>query len=106
MTSMMTSCARRRLLVWLALLLLAGMHRAMAQTQAQTGVAQTQAERPLESTQGLPDPPAQSKPILTIFPHSDTSRYLLWGQANIVFQADGPFHSPYEGTNSFIGRGE
>ena len=28
------------------------------------------------------------------------------GQANIIFQADGPFHSPYEGTNSFIGRGE
>jgi high affinity Mn2+ porin len=42
----------------------------------------------------------------TMFPHSQTSRYYIAGQANIIFQADGPFHSPYEGTNSFIGRGE
>jgi len=25
---------------------------------------------------------------------------------NIIFQAHGPFHSPYEGTNSLLGRGE
>jgi high affinity Mn2+ porin len=42
----------------------------------------------------------------TMFPHSETSRFYIAGQANIIFQADGPFHSPYEGTNSFIGRGE
>ena len=28
------------------------------------------------------------------------------GQANIIFQAHGPFHSPYEDTNSLLGRGE
>ena len=28
-------------------------------------------------------------------------RYWLSGQANIIFQGDLPFHSPYEGTNSF-----
>lgn len=27
-------------------------------------------------------------------------------QANIIFQAHGPFHSPYEGINSLLGRGE
>jgi hypothetical protein len=41
-----------------------------------------------------------------MFPHSETSRFYIAGQANIIFQADGPFHSPYEGTNSFLGRGE
>jgi hypothetical protein len=55
----------------------------------------------------LPEAPApadESAP--TMFPHSETSRFYIAGQANIIFQADGPFHSPYEGTNSFIGRGE
>jgi hypothetical protein len=42
----------------------------------------------------------------TTFPHSDTTRYLVSGQANIIFQAHGPFHSPYEGTNSLLSRGE
>ena len=42
----------------------------------------------------------------TLFPHSDRSRYYIEGQANIIFQAHGPFHSPYESVNSFLGRGE
>jgi high affinity Mn2+ porin len=50
-----------------------------------------------------PDAPA---PQLTVFPHPDTARYLLSGQANIVFQAHPGFHSPYEGTNSLLSRGE
>ncbi len=58
----------------------------------------------------LPDAPKPSAPAdeaaATMFPHSETSRYYIAGQANIIFQADGPFHSPYEGPNSFIGRGE
>jgi len=41
-----------------------------------------------------------------MFPHSDGTRYFIAGQANIIFQAHGPFHSPYEGTNSLLGRGE
>ncbi len=51
-----------------------------------------------------PRPADETAP--TMFPHSETSRYFIAGQANIIFQADGPFHSPYEGPNSFIGRGE
>jgi len=42
----------------------------------------------------------------TMFPHPDGARYLVAGQANIVFQAHAPFHSPYSGTNSFLARGE
>jgi hypothetical protein len=54
-----------------------------------------------------PDAPAPSDDAApTMFPHWENSRFLIAGQANIVFQSDGPFHSPYEGTNSFIGRGE
>ncbi len=33
------------------------------------------------------------------------SRYFAAGQTNIIFQANPPFHSPYEGTNSFVGTG-
>jgi high affinity Mn2+ porin len=51
-----------------------------------------------------PVPAGETGP--TMFPHSETSRFYIAGQANIIFQADGPFHSPYEGINSFIGRGE
>ncbi len=55
----------------------------------------------------LPEAPVPAdEAAQTMFPHSDTSRYYIAGQANIIFQADGPFHSPYEGANSFIGRGE
>jgi hypothetical protein len=50
-----------------------------------------------------PDAPA---PQLTIFPHPDSARYLLSGQANIVFQAHPGFHSPYSGPNSLLARGE
>jgi high affinity Mn2+ porin len=42
----------------------------------------------------------------TMFPHPENWRFFIAGQANIILQGDGPFHSPYEGTNSFIGRGE
>ena len=42
----------------------------------------------------------------TLFSHSGTSRLYAQGQANIIFQAHAPFHSPYEGDNSLVGRGE
>jgi hypothetical protein len=55
----------------------------------------------------LPAPPApEPAQPLTLFPHPDSSRFLLSGQANIIFQAHAPFHSPYDGVNSFLGRGE
>ncbi len=42
----------------------------------------------------------------TIFPHPGAPRYYIAGQANIIFQAHGPFHSPYDGPNSLLARGE
>ena len=60
------------------------------------------------------DAPAQAPATLaddsaelpTMFPHPAGARYLLSGQANIIFQAHAPFHSPYEGSNSLVSRGE
>lgn len=43
---------------------------------------------------------------LTIFPHSHNKPWFVAGQANIIFQAHPPFHSPYAGPNSFVSRGE
>ncbi len=48
----------------------------------------------------------QQAPPPTMFPHPNDTRYFLAGQSNIIFQAHGPFHSPYEGTNSLLARGE
>lgn len=53
-----------------------------------------------------PDAPEAAAPQLTVFPHPDTARYLLSGQANIVFQSHPGFHSSYEGANSLLARGE
>jgi hypothetical protein len=38
---------------------------------------------------------------VTMAPHARAARYWLSGQANIIFQGRLPFHSSYEGTNSF-----
>jgi high affinity Mn2+ porin len=58
----------------------------------------------------LPDAPAPSAgsddSSPSVFPHSDSSRFYVAGQANIILQAHGPFHAPYEGINSLLGRGE
>lgn len=62
-------------------------------TQAQTSQPQTEL------------PPEPSVP-LTVFPHPEDARWLLGGQANIIFQAHPGFHSPYAGPNSMLGRGE
>ena len=63
-------------------------------------VGQAQVDAPATPPDRPEDPPS------TLFPHSDTSRFLIVGQTNIIFQAHGPFHSPYSGPNSLLGRGE
>ena len=45
-------------------------------------------------------------PIVAMAPHPDGQLWWISGQANIIIQGDLPFHSPYQGKNSFIPRGE
>jgi high affinity Mn2+ porin len=91
------------------LLLSFAAHGAAQHAPAQEATKDKAAQQTYPS-ETLPDSPAIDVPEntapLTIFPHSDTSRFLATGQANIVFQSHGPMHSPYEGTNSFLSRGE
>jgi len=55
----------------------------------------------LRSGVSNPQEAPQEAPVVTISPHHGSDRWWLSGQANIIFQGDLPFHSPYEGTNSF-----
>jgi hypothetical protein len=57
-------------------------------------------------THPLPPITPEQPTAPTMFSHSDTARFYLTGQANIIFQAHGPFHSPYEGANSLLEHGE
>ena len=50
--------------------------------------------------------PFPADPEVTMLPHSSTAHYWVSGQANVIFQAHPPFHSPYQGTNSLHGAGE
>ncbi len=43
--------------------------------------------------------------VLTMVPHPENTPWYIAGQTNIIFQANTPFHSPYQGTNSFHGSG-
>lgn len=59
-----------------------------------------------DATAALPEAPVPVDEQTTMFPHTEKGRYLIAGQANIIFQAHAPFHSPYDGVNSLQGRGE
>jgi hypothetical protein len=55
-----------------------------------------------QAPEALPTAPeTQEAPTTTMALHHGGDRWWLSGQANIIFQGDFPFHSPYEGTNSF-----
>ena len=100
-----SSIAAQSLKTWIhtiaALLLVTISVAANAQEKELTGD-----ERPGHPL-NLPDAPtAADEAAPTMFPHSENWRFFIAGQANIIFQSHGPFHSPYEGTNSFLGRGE
>jgi high affinity Mn2+ porin len=56
------------------------------------------------SQSGTPTAPddSDSGDVLTLFPHSETSRYWISGQANIVLQWHPAFPAAYSGKNSFL----
>lgn len=60
----------------------------------------TPADAAQREGQTSPDNAANAQ-ILTMAPHPEGALYWISGQANIIFQGRIPFHSPYEGVNSF-----
>src|SRR5689334_7398634 len=69
-------------------------------------LATTQALRAQEETKSPTkgDTPTESEatddPLPTMFPHLETDRFWLTGQANFIFQTHPPFHAAYSGKNS------
>ena len=64
--------------------------------RAQDAPAPSNGQAPSDNT----DAPATDETPLTIFPHSETSRYWISGQANVVFQWHPTFPAKYSGPNS------
>jgi hypothetical protein len=93
------------------------LHRALAGLILAPALASAQATSSLPSApqpqsqqqlapQSIPQAAPENAPIVTMAPHHGNDRYWLSGQANIIFQGNLPFHSPYVGTNSFRGASE
>jgi high affinity Mn2+ porin len=53
-----------------------------------------------ESTSEAGEAPPEASPMLTMFPHLETDRIWLSGQANFISQWHPTFYSPYSGPNS------
>jgi high affinity Mn2+ porin len=53
-----------------------------------------------------PPQDSDSDDLLTLFPHSESSRYWISGQANIVFEWHPSFPAEYSGPNSFRAQAE
>jgi high affinity Mn2+ porin len=53
-----------------------------------------------DTSGSTPEAPAADPPT-TMFHHGEGGRFWLSGQANVIFQGRLPFHSPYQGPNSF-----
>jgi hypothetical protein len=78
-------------------------HFAVAQTSPPAQAPQnTQAGQtgPAPSTEAPSDSGSADVGSLTVFPHSESSRYWISGQANIVFQWHPSFPAKYSGPNS------
>src|SRR5689334_20370970 len=77
------SCARLAILLWLA---------AAPSLYARESPEQDQ---PPADTQSQ-----EADPIPVMFPHPETDRWWISGQANIISQCHPAFDSPYQGRNS------
>jgi high affinity Mn2+ porin len=80
-----------------------------APSEAVAAIVQNTDAPPQQTGADAPPAPApvpaatesESSDVLTLFPHSETSRYWISGQANIILQWHGRFPAAYSGTNSF-----
>jgi len=60
----------------------------------------TEEASPESSTAALSESDSGDPELLTVFPHSESSRYWISGQANVVFQWHPTFPAKYNGPNS------
>ena len=95
----------RELLRALASLILAPALAAAQATSSLPSAPQPQPQQQL-APQSIPPAAPENAPIVTMATHHGNDRYWLSGEANIIFQGNLPFHSPYVGTNSFRGASE
>jgi high affinity Mn2+ porin len=103
---MIATYIRGWLFVFLPFLLATMPRNAVAQDQPEFETT-TDAQHASATRPNAPTPSEDTVgAATTMSPHPDNWRYFIAGQANIIFQAHGPFHSPYEGTNSLLSRGE
>jgi hypothetical protein len=81
---------------------------ALAAAQATSSLPSAPQPKPQQqlASQSIPPPAPENAPIVNMATHHGNDRYWLSGQANIIFQGNLPFHSPYVGTNSFRGASE
>jgi hypothetical protein len=71
------------------------------------GIAQAQEPQPQSTTQaGVQEEAKSEEPIVTMFPHSQTARWWISGQDNIIFQGHPSFPAKYTGANSLRAHGE
>jgi high affinity Mn2+ porin len=93
-------------IVWL--LLSAVLWAPLAVSQELTssaGAPATEGDAQRSSNASAATPVADPSPVpaddpQTMFPHFENTRFWLSGQANLIYQTNPPFHSPYAGKNS------
>jgi high affinity Mn2+ porin len=72
-----------------------------------TGVPAAWTQTASDSTpSSAPDSSEAGDPVLTMFPHSQTSRWWVSGQSNIILQWHPSFDAKYSGPNSFKSHSE
>jgi len=62
--------------------------------------ANSTAQIPELSTSQVPEPTVPAGTIITMFRHSDETKYWISGQMNFIFQYHPPLYAAYSGTNS------
>jgi hypothetical protein len=84
-----------------ALLLCLTPHPAQAQNApADPAAAPPSSASPSTPSTPVPGDDSGSDDTPTLFPHFESGRFWISGQANVVFQWHPAFHSPYQGPNS------
>ena len=84
---------------WFTALALAVLHASTVSTIAFARPPQAQ-DQSAQSTPNTDQADQDTNTPVTLFPHSDSSRFWISGQVNIISEWHPAFHSPYQGPNS------